>query len=129
MKHQEIIDQLKANSLHIMEGYQVDFDYDLDYLKKKGCVPFVHVTRPMGTHLFFRYTRATLLDPEKKPYLFGRLTNAQAYRQEVKLLRDGLLSSDYLYQYFDGEKVTLISPEKAVELLQATITERSYETL
>lgn len=118
LQPEEILSLLKENSEHIMTGYQNDFLHDLRSMITAPGVPFIHVTRPMGTHVFFRFTQAELDDLQQRPYLFGRETNAGRYRQNVALLMDDLYSDENIYQYFDGEKVTVVTADRAVELMK-----------
>ena len=115
----DIYEQVREKSLPLIKAYHDDLiKHDKKSILENPGVPFLHFTGDTGTYAFF------MISAEKYPakgesmqYLFGRAERFHILGQFVKMVECmKRVNRQDLVLYFDGEKLTEITQEKAEDL-------------
>lgn len=100
-----------------VEHYRTDFAIDEQGITDHREIPFIHVAREMGTHIYFLIP-ADYKDWPKKgnadPYLFGKATREQILQSTTGMVEYSCKNPDHLIHIYDGETITEVSGEYAV---------------
>jgi len=113
-----------AINSHVRD-YRTDIEMDKSSIALNEGVPFIHVARQSGTHLF--YLRSAKWDGwpkagERVPYIFGTATRWGCLSGEMDNLQAVLstqtFSGEKICHVFYGHKLKKIKPEKALEILR-----------
>ena len=91
---------------------------DRELIHKFPGIPFIHVTRKSGTHIFPMLPPNHEEWPEgnakKKPYLFGALNRKDTLRSESRSLGYVCKGEHSKISFFDGKTVKLITKNQAI---------------
>lgn len=108
-----------------VSNYRTDIEMDKSSIALNKGVPFIHVARQSGTHLF--YLRTAKWDGwpkagERVPYIFGTATRWGCLSGEMDELQAVLdpqtFSGQKLCHLYCGHKLKKITPERALEILR-----------
>jgi hypothetical protein len=114
-KYQELL----KRSMPLLEAYHKDLNvWDYQEIWKNPGIPFIHVTRKYGTHIYLHSSASTY--PEKDilvPFLFGKADRTHILESSIQSLHHVLENMDWLkILYFDGSDFQEISETMAIEL-------------
>ncbi|MEI2421069.1 hypothetical protein V6O07_12415, partial [Arthrospira platensis SPKY2] len=85
--------QIEAAARPLMEGWQGDLKTDGKWLEANPGVPFVHITRKTGTHIFPLPKHELLVADSPAPHLFGTARPSEVYRQVEEMLEEQMRHS------------------------------------
>ena len=97
-----IFEQLSANALVVLKGYESDLLHDQRWMNNNPGTPFLHIARATGTHLFELPDCEALLTNVERPYLFGVATPAEIYQGVARVLTAELQKDGRVFQVFDS---------------------------
>jgi hypothetical protein len=101
--------------------YREDLDQDQIIIEKFPAVPFLHWTRKTGTTIALLFPADSTQYPapgEKISYLFGTANREELSRKPLETAQCLQHQANVVVCYFDGDRLTTISPDKAVQISQ-----------
>lgn len=115
----DIYEQVREKSLPLIKTYHDDLiKHDKKSILENPGVPFLHFTGDTGTYAFFMIPAEEYpAKGESAQYLFGRAGRFHILQQFSKMVECmKRVNRQDLILYFDGEKLTEITQEKAEDL-------------
>lgn len=115
---------LRAACLPLIEGYHRDLlVHDRRLIRRHPKVPFIHVTRQYGSYLTLLHP-AENYPPEGKeiPYIFSTADRWHLLKESGSIVAFCQKNHpDALVHYFDGQKLQVITYEKAASIIEEYI--------
>jgi len=104
------ISQITALATPVMTAFQSDLDHDRAWIEAHPGIPFIHITRRSGTHIFPLPAPDALRDDKPVPHLFGEARPSEVYAQVRALIAGQLKESGRLWLQFDGKRLAKRKP-------------------
>ncbi|KKL91508.1 hypothetical protein LCGC14_1893980 [marine sediment metagenome] len=112
---------LERQSLPLISSYQADLTrIDRECISENPGVPFVHLTRELGTVLIFLWPADSEGYPAAGvfvPYLFGSADRNHILREKASLLSAADNDLTLLRLYFDGQQFRTVTREHARQII------------
>lgn len=103
----------------LMSQHLEDLDHDQRWLSENPGVPFVHVTRRSGTHIFPMPCANALREDRAQPHLFSEARPSQIYAEDLRCLTGELRESAVQWLVFDGRRIKATDADQAASLYRS----------